>query len=1262
MIQLAIRLARCPTILPLGILSITFAIVYGGLLYYSGYIPYVLDGNESFSAFIHGRNLFEYGVGRSIGLTDESYGITAASHPYVYTHQGNFPRVYTFILYALGLRSIELQVVIVTFTIGPLAFLFAYLFFSKQVGRSFAVIVCLLFLTDYILVAEWVANSFRVWQIFFFFASLLLVERYDQLSRTLRRSLIGLLFACIFYNDLALAVFTLVTSILFGALRYWRFDRKVFFEFGLFCALGTALGSGVLVLQLIAYYGFENFLKDISLTFGARNFYGGGQSTIEQFFSDNNIVFWSSYSDSKKFLNITSFLTSFFEYGFSVSTPIIFLIVFSLLANLSGWIFFPKALQLLRQKCIENLVLFNILVAAAIVAAAAVYYAAKRADYYIEFNTNSEISTIGIVIVLVLIVIKATGKVSYVENVAYRKALALLGLMVVLGISLLAIPVRADSRSLLPWALGTAQSAVDKYLALLPILAAAISVILIPIARRFPTALDRILGPWVKIGILSANIIIVAAAVHLLGAAFAGPSFNTLQPIWHFMAAPPKLTGLALIVCVLTIFYPWFLAKDESQNSALQSIAAQMKPLWIYFAAVLIGYTTAYILIPGYVVVTNLQRYTPLMVFLTTPVIGVAMYFPFTTSVAFFRDYRGRLAPIPLPTLAAAFSSIPIVCFVSLYWIQVQAYWFRLLPPDGAAPYKHLADPKGPYLGHSFVSSTYAAPIAVFTGAPAFFDPQFILSGAYEVTNLRFKKHELEDYEWLSKFKRIGTNDYLWIADKRSGIYEFPDFALCYIGRSFLDAWERVALNNPNITIDSVRQYRRSCETLSPMFATHEAQSISSAHNHIKARRNLIERDPSALDSWAIVRLRTELPPIPPKIMEIRNTLNRNDEGWDIYYDIETASNPASPIRSNEVELLFSSRNTTCNWDLKAADTVRKITSRSSFRLPSNFTGALMTRARVRWDGGESDWKNGDIWIVSRTASNSSATSFRCAGIIFDGLFGEGGVRLQGNGWSAPEPWGTWTDGYKANLLPIPIGEEFKNEDLIVQADVMPFIGTPGQKQAVRVSANGKVVANWLFTDLNPQHIATALIPRQVFANEKTLSLSFDILNPTSPNSLGLSEDRRMLGIGLRQIRIKDIQLPPVDSRDSFISLRGAVSDSAIVMAGWSAPTENGITAIDQSAAIFVHGFKGHVTNASITVDALSLEEGKEIEVLINNIFVGKIEYGRSKYEFTLPEEAYISDQPLFVEFRKAIVADITSSVDNPLPLQLRGIHLVFLP
>jgi len=81
-----------------AIILIVYVAWYGFLILRGNGIPYVMDNNESFSALNHAYNLWHFDFFRSFGLTDEAVSPDPAAHPYVHTHQGNFPRLFAFVL------------------------------------------------------------------------------------------------------------------------------------------------------------------------------------------------------------------------------------------------------------------------------------------------------------------------------------------------------------------------------------------------------------------------------------------------------------------------------------------------------------------------------------------------------------------------------------------------------------------------------------------------------------------------------------------------------------------------------------------------------------------------------------------------------------------------------------------------------------------------------------------------------------------------------------------------------------------------------------------------------------------------------------------------------------------------------------------------------------------------------------------------------------------------------------------------------------
>ncbi len=294
---------------------IAYIVIYFLFLYQNQFLPYAFDNNETFSSLIHAQNLFHFGLQKTFGLTDEAYGLLKQAHPYVYTHQGNFPRFYTFFLYYLGVKSAELHILITTFTIGLAGIWLCHRFFAKYVSCLFAAIFCLLLMTDYIMFAQWHINTWRVWHLFFFFSSFLCCHALNKKNRNLFILLALLNFACLYYTEIVYASFVFFsTSIYLFLLSNESYQRKIS-NFTIF-ALGSALGIAALIIQNVLYLGWEGFLQDLNYTFSARNQLLGGDEAhkIIKFYNENKIVFWDNFNEFQKIRNPLLVIKNFYRH------------------------------------------------------------------------------------------------------------------------------------------------------------------------------------------------------------------------------------------------------------------------------------------------------------------------------------------------------------------------------------------------------------------------------------------------------------------------------------------------------------------------------------------------------------------------------------------------------------------------------------------------------------------------------------------------------------------------------------------------------------------------------------------------------------------------------------------------------------------------------------------------------------------------------------------------------------------------------------
>ncbi|MGQ9369007.1 glycosyltransferase [Azospirillum sp. ST 5-10] len=143
--------------------------------------------------------------------------------------------------------------------------------------------------------------------------------------------------------------------------------------------------------------------------------------------------------------------------------------------------------------------------------------------------------------------------------------------------------------------------------------------------------------------------------------------------------------------------------------------------------------------------------------------------------------------------------------------------------------------------------------------------------------------------------------------------------------------------------------------------------------------------------------------------------------------------------------------------------------------------------------------------------------------------FAEGGtgVGCLGAGWSHPEAWGTWSaDGEASLVLDLagpPAGDlaEAPAGDLEVIVEGQGFVAERHPAVTVEVLANGTAVARWTLRLGAADGEWRAPCPRALLDGRRRLHLAFRIRTPCSPAALGLGDDTRPLGLGLRALRIE---------------------------------------------------------------------------------------------------------------------------------------------
>jgi hypothetical protein len=130
--------------------------------------------------------------------------------------------------------------------------------------------------------------------------------------------------------------------------------------------------------------------------------------------------------------------------------------------------------------------------------------------------------------------------------------------------------------------------------------------------------------------------------------------------------------------------------------------------------------------------------------------------------------------------------------------------------------------------------------------------------------------------------------------------------------------------------------------------------------------------------------------------------------------------------------------------------------------------------------------------------------------------FSASGIKLR-FGWCETEAWGVWSRGMYADLV-LPVSESLHN-GLKISLLMQAFVPKLHPRQEVNVFLNGELIEKWSFDWPNIPISQVIYVKADACANG-VIVLGLQILDPVSPLSLGVSADSRVLGIGLRGLKV----------------------------------------------------------------------------------------------------------------------------------------------
>jgi hypothetical protein len=1050
---------------------------FGWFLLKSSFVPYVMDGNETFSVWWHAHNLYTFSFWKSFGLTDESYGLTEASHPFFHTHQGNMPRLFGFVIYALGARTVESQVLITTLIIGNLTLFFCYASIARVTRPAIAFLFCLFLFSDYLLYAQWHVVTYRVWYGLLFFGTLFAISCTTVSARVWPYALLGALFFLLFYFELVFAAYVAVLCGLFALWQQWGNPRKIAAIY-LVQFAGGATALILLLLQLKAALGLDVVVRDFSSTFLARNAAAGsdGGPSLVDFFHGHNIVFWQNFRDGASLRTLLAFVHSISVSIFQIWTPPFFLLVtapfvgalISLLERNSA----PdeispspsKSRRFFRESSEAEIWFASVL---ALFSGVSLIFEIIRPGRIYGVMLESSSSEYRVVVLAA-----AAGPIAALfVGYLYRPAMITAvwrSLPVVIVVSMLLVIFEVSPGWLFERVVNWERLPTDA-----TIVAVGVSIIALLVGSLGAPSFLQIGRGGLACSLI---VIMISSCHHLFDQADAAIWLRPLGD-WKVRAA---VKAAMLLTSGGSIAIAAYGARRAFGLMGRASLGRMLILLSMGFAS----YATIYLLSPGYVLSGYAERLAPFAIFFLAGIPAIAVYAMLLAGQRFCRwlsnhhDRAWQTAGEAVAPSCLAFA----IAVSFMMWAKIQIYYATILPPTHAAFARSLSLP--PFLNASFAVGNYAAPVAYYTQGWAYIDMS-IGEAAVDPAG-----------------RRLRDPTALWFADWKSNpAYQAPTYYVCMKLPSFGSV---LALRDPS--------------QFGNRFAFCDRQPIFGEQTPFVDRR--VASDAAEPRFWEVAKLG----PARPKIDRLSTVVNLHHDQWVVGGEIFNMPDPALPVRSKTFELL-AKQGARCEADIGDLRTAQTSNDGSDFTLPTGFNGLIELRARVETDVGSSEWKDGEAWSLMSASADAPASASRCPSILADGSFSSGGagLGLRSEGWSTAEAWGTWTVAPRASLHPISVPVVASHSDFLVEATARAFVPNPERPQSVTVSANGAVVAIWNFTDSEPDHAVSATIPSSLLEGHPTLSLSFDIANPKSPSSSGPSADPRQLGLGLTHLKIREI-------------------------------------------------------------------------------------------------------------------------------------------
>jgi hypothetical protein len=907
-----------------------YCAVFGGILIYSDFLPYVFDNNESFSAFWHARNMYEYGIANSSGLADESFSYDAAAHPYIYTHSGASPRLFAYVLYALGIRTVQLQIAVTIFTVGLLAFWFAYSFLADISTRLYATIACLLLMTDYIVFVQWHVGMWHTWKMFLLFGGIHLAHRVAQKKQARPLLAVYAFSAFLFYYETVFNIYVAAAAFLYFV--FSTRDYRPAFKFGLAQLAGALTAAAILLGQLTLQFGWDVVRTDIYYTFVGRNFASDVATFLEaarNFYADHNIVFWLNVPESSYYRNLAWAMRFLFQ-DHAVHTPPWTLVV---LAFAAAEIVRRFRVERVRPPMLSragSLVTAPAAFVLGTLSAGLIYLLVSYPEIGVGLPPLSPDSisalwpfAIGIAVIVAAVVLwrflqwrllpvlrKIIAWINWTALVRKEAAFVLILFVTLCGAAFNYFfrrpELAAGLATLLPILIGIGGLFSGMVILIERLIRSNRMVAFAPLFSH-P---DRMLGMSLFVAAVLAVFLVQPSLYAAAGA---------LDSIWR--VALERLdnytTAGALFIAMMLMLAAWH-ACGPSIASARKWLPKQ---LLLVFAALLLAYVLVFFVFTGYVFTGYFARYLSLTVYLNDLLLALGLVAMIDCASGWYAAFKQSAGGSRIARGAGAAAAIIGLGAVVLYWGSLQIFLLRKLPPDGIAFFPILSTQ--PFHGSTLAGSIYGGTSAYFNKKWAYFDADEALASGRVTLGP-------EGY-------RVNRDDaYVWFADRAvNPAYERPQYflAMTFLYHGLMHG------RGPGYLMDDEGAPTPRAGDIPLVRAVRERRT---SYLHPVE----VARDPSPLDRWSIIRLDWDYPPFLRQLENgefVKLDASSNGSGTRVRVDYHYAHQEGLPEAGTRVTLFARPRcaGTEQSFKLRPMETDGR-----EFILPASFAGTL--RAEVQ--------------------------------------------------------------------------------------------------------------------------------------------------------------------------------------------------------------------------------------------------------------------------------------------------------------------------